>query len=104
MRCRHAAGCLCNPSRGRKILTLLTIGFVAVKVRIFNAESLGTLSAFAMNITLPAFLITSLSDSTTRVMLLQALPLLTFLPFWYALLTLGAVLTAKLCKMPPNTA
>ncbi len=87
-----------------KFCTLLFIGFAAVKSRIFSHESLGTLSAFALKISLPALIVTSLPAATTRAMLLQALPLLAVLPFWYALLAVGGVLTAKLCKMPPNTA
>ncbi len=87
-----------------KFCTLLFIGFAAVKSRIFSHESLGTLSAFALKISLPALIVTALPAATTRVMLLQALPLLAALPFWYALLAIGGVLTAKLCKMSPNTA
>lgn len=87
-----------------KFCTLLFIGFAAVKSRIFSHESLGTLSAFALKISLPALIVTALPAATTRIMLLQALPLLAVLPVWYALLALGGVLTAKLCKMPPNTA
>lgn len=87
-----------------KFCTLLFIGFIAVKVRAFTSDGLKTLSAFALKITLPAFLITRLPAATTRTMLLQALPLLIVLPFWYALLAAGGVLSARLFKMPPNTA
>ncbi|WMJ84631.1 AEC family transporter [Oscillospiraceae bacterium LTW-04] len=87
-----------------KFCVLISIGFVAVKIGVFTNESLKTLSTFALKITLPAFLIAKLSAATTRAMLLQALPLLVVLPFWYALLTIGGVLTARLFKMPPNTA
>lgn len=87
-----------------KFCALISIGFAAVKTGVFTDEGLKTLSAFALKITLPAFLIAKLSVSTTRATLLQTLPLLTILPFWYILLAIGGVLTAKLFKMPPNTA
>lgn len=82
---------------------LLAIGFFAIKTRIFSSDSLGTLSAYALKIAMPAMLVTKLPASTTREMLAQALPLIMVLPFWYALLAAGGALTAKLCKMPPNT-
>ncbi len=87
-----------------KFCVLISIGFIAVKIGIFTDEGLKTLSAFALKIALPAFLIAKLSVSTTRATLLQTLPLLMVLPFWYVLLAIGGMLTAKGCKMPPNTA
>lgn len=87
-----------------KFCVLISIGFIAVKIGVFSNEGLKTLSAFALKITLPAFLIAKLSASTTRETLLQALPLLMILPLWYGLLAIGGVATAKLFKMPSNTA
>ncbi|MFV0498226.1 MAG: AEC family transporter [Candidatus Fimivivens sp.] len=87
-----------------KFCVLIAIGFIAVKVGIFTNEGLKTLSTFALKITLPAFLIAKLTAATTRAMLLQALPLIMVLPFWYALLAAGGIVTSRLFKMPPNTA
>lgn len=82
---------------------LLGIGYAAVKAKIFSAEGLGTLSAFVLKIIMPAMLITKLPASTTREVLLNALPLLAVIPFWYLALGAGAYFTGKLCKMPPDT-
>ena len=83
---------------------LLAIGYIAIKTRVFSSESLGTLSAYALKIAMPAMLVTKLPAATTREMLAQTLPLLLALPFWYALLAVGGVASARVCKMPPNTA
>lgn len=87
-----------------KFCVLISIGFIAVKIGVFSNEGLKTLSAFALKITLPAFLIAKLSISTTRATLLETLPLLLVLPFWYLILAIGGILTARLFKMPSNTA
>ena len=87
-----------------KFCVLISIGFIAVKIGVFSNEGLKTLSAFALKITLPAFLIAKLSISTTRATLLETMPLLLVLPFWYLILAIGGILTARLFKMPSNTA
>lgn len=83
---------------------LLAVGFLGIRLGALSEQGLSALSSYVMKMAIPAMILTRLPSAATREVLAGAWRFLLVGVGTYALLFAVAWLTARLCRLPPDTA
>ena len=82
----------------------MVIGFILVKVRVFNEETLEPLSKFVLKLALPVLIFVNTTNGVTRTRLFESLPILWISVLFYIIIYFLALLMTKLFRLKGDTA